>query len=177
MYHHVKQGVVRLLNGLTRRQNGCYICMILIGMVISCCPVKAQWRVLYSSTEIGRETIQDTIDPITSIDFRGEFSKNLVVKYAHSRRKLVPVKNVWGFTDGKTGTWRIDRHDLCRIVDINQVWVEYEIQRSKNNRSVPTVWFESVFSRTLTSKIYNTWQEAMREIPQGYILRRGVSVN
>lgn len=141
-------------------------------------PTKAQWRLLYKSQDIVQLTDtaaqSDPGNPIVLIEPRGEWSKYLIVRYAHSKRKLIPKKQVWGFTDSTNTIWRYADNDLCRVLSYNGAWVEYAIYRNKNNKNGrPTTWYEPGYSRTLDGKVETTWRKAMEDIPSETILRNG----
>ncbi|PRY37555.1 hypothetical protein CLV58_11024 [Spirosoma oryzae] len=138
-------------------------------------PVCAQWRLLVKSQDVfklSEPTAPDALaNPITLIEPRGELSKYLIVRYAHSKRALVRKSSVWGFADSTNAIWRVYKNDLCRVTRYNDTWVEYGIYRSKNNRNGPTVWYEPGFSRGLDGKIWNRWSEAMADALPGHIVR------
>lgn len=139
---------------------------------------QAQWQLLYKSQDIlqlpDSGTHVQSDNPIVLIEPRGTWSKFLIVRYAHTKRQLVPKKQVWGFTDSTWAIWRYYQNDLCKIMKYNGTWVEYAIYRTWSNRNGrPTIWYEPGFSRTLDGKIWPTWQAAMADLPVG--LREGVA--
>ena len=136
-------------------------------------PLKAQWRLLYKSQDILQLTDSMarsvTANPITLIEPRGEWSKYLIVRYAHAKRQLISKKQVWGFTDSTNAIWRYYNNDLCRVMKYNGTWVEYAIYRSKSNRNGrPTTWYEPGYGRSLDGKIWLSWPEAMADVPAGF---------
>lgn len=136
-------------------------------------PLQAQWRLLYKSQDILQLTDSLTLtslaNPITLIESRGVWSKYLIVRYAHAKRQLIPKKQVWGFTDSTRAIWRYYDNDLCRVMKYNGTWVEYAIYHSKSNRNGrPTIWYEPGYSRSLDSKIWQSWSAAMADVPTGF---------
>ncbi|MFD2935440.1 hypothetical protein [Spirosoma flavum] len=149
--------------------------LFLVLIVSACQPICAQWRLIYKSQDIiqptDTTTSLDRTNLITLIEPRGEWSKYLIVRYAHSKRRLISKKQVWGFTDSTNAIWRYTDNDLCRVMKVNGTWVEYAIYRSKSNKNGrPTVWYEPGYSRSLDSKIWPYWSEAMADVPVGYIV-------
>ena len=143
--------------------------------------LKAQWQLIYKSKDIdsvwaaNQTRPLELINPITSIERRGIFSRYLVVRFAHSKRKLVAIKSVWGFTDSTNTVWRYSEGDLCRVVNYTGAGVEYAIYRTYLRRnSPPVVYYIAGYSRTLDSKIEANWAKAMDDVPAGHILRKKV---
>lgn len=147
------------------------LCLVFLVLIHQ--PIYAQWRLLHKSQDIiqpiDTTTNADLADPITLIEPRGEWSKYLIVRYAHSKRKLVPKKQIWGFTDSTKAIWRYYNNNLCRVMKYNGTWVEYAIYCSRSNRNGrPTIWYEPGYSRSLDSKIWSNWSAAMADIPAGF---------
>ena len=152
---------------------------IILGLfILMSQPLRAQWRLIYKSGDIdsiwvaNKTASINTSNPITSIERRGELSRFLIVRYAHSKRQLVATKDVWGFTDSTNTVWRYFGGDLCRVVNYNGAGVEYAIYRtfSRLRTNRPEVYYTPGYSRTLDSKIETTWEKAMEDIPSGHIL-------
>ncbi|QJD80677.1 hypothetical protein [Spirosoma rhododendri] len=135
---------------------------------------RAQWRLFYQSQDLFRRAVpsvpSDNADPIVLIEPRGELSKYLIVRYAHSKRALVLKKSVWGFSDSTNVIWRVYRNDLCRVTKYNDTWVEYGLYRSRSTRGGLSIWYEPGFSRGLDGKIWSRWSEAMADAPPGHIV-------
>lgn len=114
----------------------------------------------------------ETVNPIILIERRGELSRFLIVRYAHSKRKLVDKRSIWGFTDSTNAVWRYADGDLCRVVNYDGAGVKYAIYRTyaRLRTSRPEVYYTPGYSHTLDSKIKATWGEAMEDIPTGHIL-------
>ena len=154
-------------------------------------PLKAQWRLIYKSQDIDsiwavNKTVPvNTENPIVLIERRGVLSRFLIVRYAHSKRKLVNTKNVWGFTDSTNAVWRYSGGDFCRVVDYNGAGVKYAIRRTTNGYLNPTesesaqrcpcVYYVVGYSRTLDSKIETNWEKAMEDIPPDYMLQKKIN--
>lgn len=144
--------------------------LVFVGLI--CQPAYAQWRLIYKSQDIIHPidtTSLDRTNPIILIEPRGEWSKYLIVRYAHSKRKLVPKKQVWGFTDSTNAIWRYYNNDLCRVIKYNGTWVEYAIYCSTSSKSGrPRTWYEPGYGRSLDSKIWPSWSKAMADVPIGF---------
>lgn len=140
-------------------------------------PVKAQWRLIYKSQDIdsiysaNKAITGNSVNPIILIEQRGRLSKFLIVRYAHTKRKLVAKKSVWGFTDSTNVIWRYYDSDLYRVVSYNDLGVEYAMYRVYVRGRPNYDYFELAYSRTLDSKIEISWKKAMEDIPTGNILR------
>lgn len=152
----------------------------LFSLLLISSPLKAQWRIIHKSGDIDSVYVAnkaaplDTINPIILIEPRGVLSKFLIVRYAHSRRKLIAKKSVWGFTDSTNAVWRYYNGDLCRVVNCTGSGVDYAIYRTyaRSRTSRPEVYYVAGYSRTLDSKIEATWEKAMEDIPPNFILPR-----
>lgn len=136
-------------------------------------PLKAQCKLLYRSRDvlqvIDGEAAADSLNPIVLIKPRPEFSKYLTVRYAHLERKLIPKKQVWGFTYSTHAIWRCYHNDLCRVMSDNGVWIEYSIYRTESNRTGNLIsWCEPGHSRSLDSKVWSSWLAAMADVPTGF---------
>jgi hypothetical protein len=149
--------------------------LLLVGLVWTVPSAQAQWRLFYQSQALFQTPVHSVpatdVDPIVLIEPRGELSKYLIVRYAHSKRALVLKKSVWGFADSTNVIWRVYRNDLCRVTKYNGTWVEYGIYRSRSTRNGrPIVWYEPGFSRSLDGKIWSRWSEAMADAPPGHVV-------
>lgn len=138
-------------------------------------PVAAQYRILYRSQDLTTRSDQDTViysdttDRITAIESRGILSKYLIVRYAHSKRKLIAKNAIWGFIDPRGAIWRSFEKELFLVIKYNGGWVEYVIERPVRIRLTPT-YGAIMYSRTLDSKIRLVWSDAMADAPLGYIV-------
>lgn len=149
--------------------------LIVLTWALPAVPMYAQWRLLVKSQDVFKTPEPADsgapANPITLIEPRGELSKYLIVRYAHSKRALIRKSSVWGFADSTNAIWRVYKNDLCRVMRYNDTWVEYGIYRSRSTRNGPTVWYEPGFSRSLDGKVWNRWSEAMADTPPGRIGR------
>ncbi|WP_461114841.1 hypothetical protein [Spirosoma jeollabukense] len=134
----------------------------------------AQCRILYHSQDIAVTPVQDvmadTLDQITSIESRGAMSKYLIVRYAHSKRKLIPKNSIWGFIDSRKAVWRSYEKELFLVIKNNGGWVEYAVNRPVRTR-LTAMHGAIMYSRTLDSRIRSNWSDAMADVPKGYIVR------
>ncbi|GAB4038141.1 hypothetical protein GCM10028774_35430 [Spirosoma jeollabukense] len=112
----------------------------------------------------------DTLDQITSIESRGAMSKYLIVRYAHSKRKLIPKNSIWGFIDSRKAVWRSYEKELFLVIKNNGGWVEYAVNRPVRTR-LTAMHGAIMYSRTLDSRIRSNWSDAMADVPKGYIVR------
>ena len=112
----------------------------------------------------------DTTNPIVLIEPRGIFSKYMIVRYAHSKRKLVAKKSIWGYADSTNVIWRCTDNNLCLLLGYNSVWADYAVYHRSNRGRSPVIWFERGYSRTLDSKVRDHWSDAMEDVPAGYVL-------
>ncbi|OJW70908.1 MAG: hypothetical protein BGO59_32295 [Spirosoma sp. 48-14] len=144
---------------------------MLVGSWLISQPIHAQWRLLFQSQDIYQPSNRATpSDTITAIESRGVLSKYLIIRYRHSRRRLMAKDSVWGFVDGYGTIWRSYEKELFVLVDFNGGWVNYAINRPVRTRLSAMYW-APMYSRTLDSKIKSSWSEAMADIPAGHILR------
>ncbi|AKD56640.1 hypothetical protein [Spirosoma radiotolerans] len=144
----------------------------LIGGLIFCNAVNAQWRLLQKSQDILIEP--DTTNKIELIVSRGSFSKYLIVSYFNGEKKLVLKKEIWGYVDDKKEIWRSYKKEFYRVIKYNGGWVEYAVDRSIQSSRLRSygVYSLLLYSRTLDSSIHTNWSEAMSDIPSTYILRQ-----
>ncbi len=150
-----------------------YVLLLVFSCLVSQ-PIQAQWRLLFRSQDIRQTpdatTLTDTLNSITAIESRGVLSKYLIVRYRHSRRRLIAKDSVWGFVDGYGTIWRSYEKELFVVTDFNGGWVQYAINRPVRTRLSAMYW-APMYSRTLDSKIKSSWSEAMADVPAGHMLR------
>ncbi|WP_460938710.1 hypothetical protein [Spirosoma humi] len=138
--------------------------------------VDAQCRILYRSQELVVQPdqyvaiIPDTAAQITAIESRGVLSKYLLVHYAHAKRKLLLKSSIWGFVDSRQAVWRSYNKELFLVLNYNSSWVEYAIERPVGTRLSAT-YPAVMYSRTLDSEIKSTWNDAIKDVSPGYIVR------
>ena len=142
--------------------------LLLVGLALSL-RTQAQWRLIYQSKDIVA-TASDTTRFFTSIESRGTLSKYLIVRSDDRQKSLVLKDAVWGYVDGNNGVWRTYEKECFLLVRYNGGWAEYVVNRLVSSGSSRT-FMQPMYSRTLDSRIYASWQEAMRDVPPSFILK------
>ncbi|MVM32084.1 hypothetical protein GO755_18690 [Spirosoma sp. HMF4905] len=150
--------------------------LVLLAGLLKIQQANAQCKIIYRSQDLTVRTDQDLVarpdtgNHITSIESRGILSKYLVVHYEHTKRALIPKKEIWGYIDSQKTAWRSYQKELFRVIKYNEGWVEYVINRPVGTRLTPT-YNAVMYSRTLDSPIRTNWSQAMADVPLGHIIR------
>ncbi|MFD2570212.1 hypothetical protein ACFSUS_06170 [Spirosoma soli] len=116
-------------------------------------------RILYASTDINQAT-DDSVARIKPGGFI--LGKNIKVTLRTGERRIIPRKDIWGYSDEKGKVWRCFKKTFYQVVQIGDV-VEYEVIELRNTGNNLYV-NEPVrlYSKTLDSKIVGSRKRALR---------------